>query len=58
MGALGEVFSLHEYIGTDSVRPFRKMVPEEIADAGEFLATQLGVSVPFVPRAELEWQEE
>lgn len=57
MGALGEVFSLHAYIGTESLRLFRKMEIEEIADAGEFFATQHSVSVEFVPRAEIERQD-
>lgn len=54
MGMLGEVYSVHAYIGTESLRLFRRMQAEEITDAGEFFATQHSVSVEFVPKAELE----
>src|ERR1035437_6616142 len=57
MGMLGEVYSIHAYIGTESLRLFRKMEAEEITDAGEFFATQHSVSVEFVPKAELERQD-
>jgi hypothetical protein len=54
MGALGEVYSVHVYIGTESFRLFRRMEAEEITDPGEFFASQRGVSVGFVPKTELE----
>ena len=57
MGMLGEVFSIHAYIGTESLRLFRKMEAEEITDAGEFFASQHSVYVEFVPKAELERQD-
>ena len=39
MGALGEVLSMHAYIGAEGLRQFRKMEDEEIADPGEFFAS-------------------
>ena len=57
MGALGEVYAMHAYIGTQSFRLFRRMEAEEITDAGEFFASQHSVYVEFVPRAELEQQD-
>ena len=57
MGMLGEVYSIHAYIGTESLRLFRKMEAEEITDAGEFFASQHSVYVEFVPKAELERQD-
>jgi len=57
MGMLGEVYSVHAYIGTESLRLFRRMQVEEITEAGEFFATQHSVSVEFVPKAELERQD-
>src|SRR5215469_15335153 len=57
MGALGEVYAMHAYIGTESFRLFRKMEGEEITDAGEFFASQHSVYVEFLPRAELERQD-
>jgi hypothetical protein len=43
MGALGEVYAMHAYIGTQSFRLFRRMEAEEITDAGEFFASQHSV---------------
>ena len=57
MGALGELYAMHAYIGTESLRLFRRMEAEEITDAGEFFASQHSVYVEFVPRAELERQD-
>ena len=57
MGALGQVHAMHAYIGTQSLRLFRKMEAEEITEAGEFFASQHSVYVDFVPRAELEQQD-
>src|ERR1035437_3812079 len=57
MGALGEVYSMHAYIGAESLRLFRRMEADEITDPGEFFASQHSVSVEFVPRAELERQD-
>jgi len=54
MGALGEVFAMHAYIGTESYRLFRKMAAGEITDAGEFFASQHSVYVEFVPGADLD----
>jgi hypothetical protein len=57
MGALGEVFSMHAYIGAEGLRQFRKMEAEEIADPGEFFVSTHCVYVEFVPRAELQRQD-
>ena len=53
MGALGEVYSMHAYIGAEGFRTFRKLEAEAI-DPGEFFATTRSVYVEFVPRAELQ----
>ena len=57
MGALGEVYSMHAYIGAEGLHTFRKLEAEEIADPGEFFATNRSVYVEYVPRAELEPQD-
>jgi hypothetical protein len=57
MGALGQVYSMHAYIGAEGLRTFRKLEAEEIADPGEFFATMRSVYVEFVPKAELEPQD-
>jgi len=57
MGALGEVLSMHAYIGAEGLRQFRKMEAEEIADPGEFFAFTHFVYVEFVSRAELQRQD-
>jgi hypothetical protein len=57
MGALGEVLSMHAYIGAEGLRQFRKMEAEEIADPGEFFASTHCVYVEFVRRAELLRQD-
>lgn len=53
MGALGEVFSLHVYVGTEGYRLFRNLAAGRKMTAGEFLAAQQGVSVEFVNSSEL-----
>ncbi len=57
MGALGEVFSMHAYIGTEGLRQFRKIEAEEVSDPGEFFASTHCVYVEFVPRSELLRQD-
>ena len=57
MGALGEVFSMHAYIGTEGLRQFRKMQAEDFADPGEFFAYTHCVYVEFVRKAELLRQD-
>jgi hypothetical protein len=57
MGAVGEVLSMHAYIGTEGLRQFRKMEAEQIADPGEFFASTHCVYVEFVPKAELQRQD-
>jgi len=54
MGALGEVYSVQVYVGTESYRLFRRLENEEITDPGEFFASQRGVSVEFVAKSDLE----
>ena len=56
MGALGEVYSMHAYIGAEGLHTFRRLEAEGIADPGELFATR-SVYVEFVPRAELEPQD-
>jgi len=53
MGALGEVFAMHAYIGDQSYRLFRRLAAGEVRDASEFFASQHSVYVDYVPRAEL-----
>ena len=48
MGALGEVFSLHVYLGGESYRLFRKIETGKPISAGEFFASQHAVSVELV----------
>ena len=57
MGALGEVLSMHAYLGTEGLRQFRKMETEEIADPGEFFESTHCVYVDYVTRAELLRQD-
>jgi hypothetical protein len=57
MGALGEVHSMHAYIGTEALRQFRKIEAKEISDPGEFFASTHCVYVEFVPKAELLRQD-
>jgi hypothetical protein len=57
MGALGEVLSMHAYIGAEGLRQLRKMAAEEISDPGELFAFTHCVYVEFVPRAELQRQD-
>jgi hypothetical protein len=53
MGALGEVFSLHVYVGAESYRLFRKIASGKPITVGDFFASQAGVSVEFVRASEL-----
>jgi len=53
MGALGEVFSLHVYVGAEGYRLFRTMAAGKPMTPGEFFASQRGVSVEFVKSSEL-----
>jgi hypothetical protein len=54
MGALGEVYALHAYLGPESYRFFRKLESGATITVGEFFASQYSVSVEFVRSAELE----
>lgn len=53
MGALGEVFSLHAYIGDESYRGLGNVLAGRQVSPGEFFATHRGVSVEFVRISEL-----
>ena len=57
MGALGQVYSMHAYIGPESYRLYHKIAAEKLTDPGEFFAMQRSVYVEFVPRKELERQD-
>jgi hypothetical protein len=57
MGALGEVFSLHVYLGEQSYLNFCNLADEKLTDPAEFMAGLRSVSVEFVPRSELEKQD-
>lgn len=57
MGALGEVYSMHAYIGAEGLCAFRKIEAEELTDPGEFFAIMRSVYVEFVPASELEKQD-
>ena len=57
MGALGEVYAMHGYIGNQGLRAFRRLEAEELTEPGEFFAIMRSVYVEFVPRSELEKQD-
>jgi hypothetical protein len=54
MGALGEVFSVHVYIGDPGLRMFHQIAKEQLSDPFEFYANQSSVAVEWVVRGELE----
>jgi len=53
MGALGEVFSLHAYLGDESYRFFRKIAAGKSISIGEFYGSLRGVYVEFVGLSQL-----
>jgi len=53
MGTLGEVRSLHVYIGAEGYRLFQRLLASERMTMGEFFSTQRSVSVEFVRLGEL-----
>ena len=57
MGALGEVYAMHGYIGSQGLRAFRRIEAEELTEPGEYFAIMRSVYVEFVPRSELEKQD-
>ena len=57
MGALGQVYAIHGYIGSQGLRAFRRLEAEELTEPGEFFAIMHSVYVEFVPRSELEKQD-
>lgn len=57
MGSLGEVFSLHVWVGPESYRLFRKLAAGKVRSSAEFFRTHRSVSVEFVPRGEAEAED-
>lgn len=57
MGALGEVFAMHAYIGAESYRLFCDIQANRISEPGEYFARQRSVYVDYVSRKELERQD-
>jgi hypothetical protein len=57
MGALGEVYSVHAYIGPESFRLYRMIAEQRLTDPAEFFAIQRSVSVEFVSKKDLERQD-
>lgn len=53
MGTLGEVFSVHCYLGDEGYRIFRLLSSGKIKSPAEFFANLRSVSVEFVPPREL-----
>src|SRR5215470_1346615 len=53
MGALGEVFSLHAYVGDESYRFFKRMAAGKPISVGEFYGSLRGVYVEFVGLSQL-----
>jgi hypothetical protein len=53
MGALGEVYSLHVYVGPESYRLFRKVAQGEPIMFGDFFASQRALSAESVRFSEL-----
>ncbi|HEY6308560.1 MAG TPA: hypothetical protein VI488_19115 [Candidatus Angelobacter sp.] len=53
MGALGEVFSLHIYVGEESFRGLSRVLAGEQPSPGEFFASHRGVSVEFIKASAL-----
>lgn len=57
MGALGEVYSLHCYIGDQGLRTFQRIASEQIAGPEEFFSTVRSINVEYVTKTELEPQD-
>jgi len=53
MGALGEVFSLHAYVGDESYRFFRRIAAGKSISIGDFYGSLRGVYVEFVGLSQL-----
>jgi hypothetical protein len=53
MGALGEYFAVHVYLGPDGYRFFKRIQREGTISPGDFYGSQSGVTAEFVPSAEL-----
>jgi len=54
MGAIGEVFSVHAYVGAKSFAFFQKIVSGVEMEPADFVAGRSSVYVEFVPKKELE----
>jgi len=57
MGAVGQVFAMHVYLGDDGLRQFRKLENGEITNPLELFAAARYLSVEAVPKGELETQD-
>jgi hypothetical protein len=53
MGAIGQVFSMHAYLGQEAFGLFKKIASGQPLTVGEFFAAERSVSVELVPRGEL-----
>jgi len=49
MGALGQVYSLQVYIGSEGYQLFKRIAVGQPITAGEFFASQRGVSSSLCP---------
>src|ERR1700744_2536487 len=54
MGAIGQVFSVHAYVGAKSLALFQRIVSGVEMKAADFVAGRSSVYVEFVPKKELE----
>jgi hypothetical protein len=57
MGALGEVYAMHAYMGPESYLYYCRIQLGEEIQSGEFLTALHSLYVEFVPRSELERQD-
>ncbi len=57
MGALGEIYAMHAYIGPEGYRLHCRIQAGEKIESGAFLAALHSVYVDFVPRSELKRQD-
>ena len=54
MGAIGQVFSVHAYVGAESFALFQRIVSGVEMEPADFVADRSSVYVEFVPKKELE----
>lgn len=57
MGAIGQVYSLHVYLGEDGFQQFRRIETDEIAHPLELFAASRFIYVESVSKSELERQD-